>query len=53
MIQVARLGQADVDAAAGILFGVCNVAVKALSGMVGDHGILGLASPALLVAAIA
>jgi drug/metabolite transporter (DMT)-like permease len=40
-------------AAAGILFGVCNVAVKALSGMVGDHGILGLASPALLVAAIA
>jgi drug/metabolite transporter (DMT)-like permease len=32
-------------AAAGILFGVCNVAVKALSGMVGDHGILGLASP--------
>jgi drug/metabolite transporter (DMT)-like permease len=40
-------------AAAGILFGVCNVAVKALSGMVGDHGILGLASPALLVAAVA
>ena len=38
-------------AAAGILFGVCNVAVKALSGMVGDHGILGLASPGLLVAA--
>jgi drug/metabolite transporter (DMT)-like permease len=38
-------------AAAGILFGVCNIAVKALSGMVGDAGILGLASPWLLVAA--
>jgi len=38
-------------AAAGILFGVCNVAVKALSGMVGAHGIMGLASPALIVAA--
>jgi drug/metabolite transporter (DMT)-like permease len=38
-------------AASGILFGVCNVAVKALSGMVGDAGLLGLASPWLLVAA--
>jgi drug/metabolite transporter (DMT)-like permease len=38
-------------AAAGILFGVCNIAVKALSGMVGDAGVLGLASPWLLVAA--
>jgi drug/metabolite transporter (DMT)-like permease len=38
-------------AASGILFGVCNVAVKALSGMVGDAGILGLVSPWLLVAA--
>ena len=38
-------------AASGILFGVCNVAVKALSGMVGDVGILGLVSPWLLVAA--
>src|SRR6185436_17390642 len=38
-------------AAAGILFGVCNVAVKALSGMVGDHGLIGLASPALVAAA--
>jgi drug/metabolite transporter (DMT)-like permease len=37
-------------AAAGILFGVCNVAVKALSGMVGDVGVLGLVSPWLLVA---
>ena len=32
-------------AASGILFGVCNVAVKALSGIVGDAGILGLVSP--------
>ena len=38
-------------AASGILFGVCNVAVKALSGMVADAGILGLVSPWLLVAA--
>jgi drug/metabolite transporter (DMT)-like permease len=38
-------------AASGILFGVCNVAVKALSGMVGDLGVLGLVSPWLLVAA--
>jgi len=38
-------------AAAGILFGVCNVAVKALTGLVGHEGILGLASPWLLVAA--
>ena len=38
-------------AASGILFGVCNVAVKALSGMVGDAGLLGLVSPWLLVAA--
>ena len=41
-------------AAAGILFGVCNVAVKALSGMAGDDGmIFGLLSPWLLVAAAA
>jgi hypothetical protein len=38
-------------AAAGIMFGVCNVAVKALSGIVGAHGVAGLASPWLLVAA--
>jgi drug/metabolite transporter (DMT)-like permease len=38
-------------AAAGILFGVCNVAVKALTGLVGDEGILGLVSPWLIVAA--
>jgi drug/metabolite transporter (DMT)-like permease len=31
-------------AAAGILFGVSDVAIKALSGMVGSHGVLGLIS---------
>src|SRR5215212_8840250 len=39
-------------AAAGILFGVCNVAVKALTGIVGAEGALGLVSPWLLVAAL-
>ena len=38
-------------AAAGILFGVCNIGVKALSGMVGAEGIVGLVSPWLLLAA--
>jgi drug/metabolite transporter (DMT)-like permease len=32
-------------AAAGILFGVSDVAIKAISGMVGAHGVLGLVSP--------
>ncbi len=40
-------------AASGILFGVCNVAVKALSGMVGTTGVMALVSPWLLVAAAA
>ena len=35
--------------AAGILFGVSDVAIKALSGLVGAHGVLGLLSPWLLV----
>ena len=40
-------------AAAGILFGVCNLGVKALTGIVGDAGLLGLAlSPWLYVALI-
>src|SRR6188472_897654 len=39
-------------AASGILFGVCNVAVKALTGLAGHEGVLGLASPWLLVAAL-
>jgi hypothetical protein len=36
-------------AAAGILFGVSDVAIKALSGMIGAHGLAGLLSPWLLV----
>ena len=32
-------------AAAGILFGVSDVAIKAISGLVGSHGVLGLLSP--------
>ena len=40
-------------AAAGVLFGVCSVAVKALTGVVGIDGPLGLMSPWLLVAALA
>lgn len=41
-------------AAAGILFGVSDTAIKALTGIVGAHGLLGLAlSPWLAVAVIA
>ena len=36
-------------AASGILFGVSDVAIKALTGMIGAHGVLGLASPWLIV----
>ncbi len=36
-------------AAAGILFGVSDVAIKALSGLIGAHGVLGLLSPWTLV----
>jgi len=36
-------------AASGILFGVSDVAIKALTGMVGAHGLMGLASPWLVV----
>ncbi|MGH2954775.1 MAG: hypothetical protein ACRDK9_12330 [Solirubrobacterales bacterium] len=39
--------------ASGLLFGVSNVALKALTGLLGDHGLLGLVSPWLLVAALA
>jgi drug/metabolite transporter (DMT)-like permease len=40
-------------AAAGILFGVSDVAIKAISGAVGSHGLMGLVSPwmAITVAA--
>jgi drug/metabolite transporter (DMT)-like permease len=39
--------------AAGILFGVSDVAIKALTGAIGNAGILGLVSPWLLTAVIA
>lgn len=40
--------------AAGILFGVSDTAIKALTGIVGEHGLVGLAlSPWLLVAVVA
>jgi hypothetical protein len=45
-------GQA-LGAASGLLFGVSDVAIKALTGLLGTHGLLGLASPWLLVAALA
>jgi hypothetical protein len=32
-------------AAAGILFGVSDVAIKAISGMIGSHGLIGLLTP--------
>jgi drug/metabolite transporter (DMT)-like permease len=32
-------------AAAGILFGVSDIAIKAISGMIGAHGVFGLVSP--------
>ena len=40
-------------AASGVLFGVCNVAVKALSGLVGTHGLVALISPWTGVALLA
>jgi hypothetical protein len=36
-------------AAAGILFGVSDVAIKALSGEIGAHGVIGLVNPWTLV----
>lgn len=40
-------------AAAGILFGVSDVAIKALTGLVGMDGMMGLVSPWMLVAIVA
>ncbi len=40
-------------AAAGILFGVSDVSIKALTGIVGHHGLLGLVSPWLAITLIA
>jgi drug/metabolite transporter (DMT)-like permease len=39
--------------ASGILFGVSGVAVKALTGLLGEHGVTGLLSPWLLTAVTA
>jgi drug/metabolite transporter (DMT)-like permease len=40
-------------AAAGILFGVSDIAIKAITGMVGDAGMVGILSPWLATAVIA
>jgi drug/metabolite transporter (DMT)-like permease len=40
-------------AAAGILFGVSDVAIKALTGLVGDGGLIGILSPWLMTAVLA
>jgi multidrug transporter EmrE-like cation transporter len=40
-------------AAAGIMFGVSDVAIKAISGLVGSQGVLGLVSPWTLVTVLA
>jgi hypothetical protein len=40
-------------AAAGILFGVSDIAIKAISGMVSAHGVLGLLSPWMAVTIVA
>lgn len=40
-------------AAAGILFGVSDIAIKALTGIVGDAGIIGLLSPWMAVTILA
>jgi drug/metabolite transporter (DMT)-like permease len=40
-------------AAAGILFGVSDIAIKAISGMIGAHGVAGLLTPWLLVCLVA
>ena len=40
-------------AASGILFGVSDISIKAISGLVGAHGVLGILSPWLLVTLLA
>lgn len=40
-------------AASGILFGTSDVSIKALSGMIGAHGVMGALSPWLLITIIA
>jgi drug/metabolite transporter (DMT)-like permease len=53
-----RLGASEhhgvlLGAAAGVLFGVSDVAIKALTSAVGDFGVAGLLSPWVAVAAVA
>lgn len=40
-------------AASGVLFGVSDIAIKALTGMVGSHGVMAFVSPWTLVTAVA
>jgi drug/metabolite transporter (DMT)-like permease len=40
-------------AASGILFGVSDISIKAMSGLVGAHGVLGIVSPWLVVTLLA
>ena len=40
-------------AASGILFGVSDISIKALTGIVGAHGVLGLLSPWLALTLVA
>lgn len=49
---VSRQGLA-LGAAAGVLFGVSDVALKALTGLAGSEGLLGVVSPWLLTAVLA
>jgi hypothetical protein len=59
MIMGPRIGAPEehhgfmLGAAAGLLFGVSDVSIKALSGLVSAHGLIGLASPWMLVTIIA
>jgi len=54
-----RIGVAEehhgfmLGASAGVLFGVSDVAIKAISGLVGAHGAIGLLSPWTAVAVVA
>jgi drug/metabolite transporter (DMT)-like permease len=40
-------------AASGVLFGVSDVAIKALTGLIGDHGLIGVLSPWLALTVLA
>ncbi|MDX6648059.1 MAG: hypothetical protein QOJ97_10 [Solirubrobacteraceae bacterium] len=59
LIMNKRLGGPDhhhgvmLGAASGVLFGVSDIAIKALTGLMGSAGVAGILSPWLLVAAMA